>query len=602
MSNIALSAGVRQNLLSLQSTSQLLSNTQEKLATGKKVNSAQDNPTSFFTSQSLNNRANDLNSLLDSIGQAQQTLSTADQGITSLTSLVQSAKSLANQASQATKGTVTYSTIAGTQAIAADSTQVTSTATVAAAVTASTKSVQSSATLTAAGLANLAQGDTLTFQLGSGTVQTATFTTGSADATHFTSTASTLTSILTNDFGAAATATTPGGTGVKLTSNDVTSDITIGGTGVAHAQSGAPTDFAATAHTLGDALTITDAAGHSASFYSVASGASAANGTFSDAATLVSAINNAASNVHGLVTASGSSSLTLAAAGSVTVGGTLGNTDLGFAATATSGNFNSTLNSLSGSLSIQVGSNAAHTVTFGSGAGQVNTKAALTAAFSSFTDVTAGYNSSNNILLTPQTTDNVTIGGTPGTVTALGLSLGTTTPTATVVTPDSTRSNLQSQYNALLSQIDQLASDSSYNGINLLNGDNLKVTFNETGSSSLSIAGVKFNSSGLGLSAVSGTGFQDNHNIDTTVSSLNTALTSLRTQAAQFGSNLSTVQTRQDFTKDLVNTLQTGSSNLVLADTNQEGANLLALQTRQQLSITSLSLASQADQAILKIL
>ena len=79
-------------------------------------------------------------------------------------------------------------------------------------------------------------------------------------------------------------------------------------------------------------------------------------------------------------------------------------------------------------------------------------------------------------------------------------------------------------------------------------------------------------------------------------------MTTLRTQSAQFGSTLSTVQTRQDFTKNLVNVLQTGSDNLVLADTNQEGANLLALQTRQQLSITSLSLASQADQAILKIL
>jgi flagellin-like hook-associated protein FlgL len=187
-------------------------------------------------------------------------------------------------------------------------------------------------------------------------------------------------------------------------------------------------------------------------------------------------------------------------------------------------------------------------------------------------------------------------------VTALGLSTGVTTPTATVVTPNATRTNLQSQYNALLSQIDQLAGDASYNGINLLNGDNLKVTFNENGSSSLTIQGVKLNSTGLGLSAISGNGFQDNHNIDSTVSALNGALSSLRTQAAQFGSNLSTVQTRQDFTKNLINTLQIGSDNLVLADTNQEGANLLALQTRQQLSITSLSLASQADQAILKIL
>src|ERR671922_900853 len=112
-SNITLSAGVRQNLLSLQSTADLMSLTQNRLATGKKVNSALDNPGNFFTSQSLNNRASDLNSLLDSIGQAQQTLKTADQGISSLTKLVESAKSIAKQARQAPQpGAAGYSAIA----------------------------------------------------------------------------------------------------------------------------------------------------------------------------------------------------------------------------------------------------------------------------------------------------------------------------------------------------------------------------------------------------------------------------------------------------------------------------------------------------------
>ena len=101
MSDVVLSAGVRQNLLSLQSTADLMSLTQNRLATGKKVNSALDNPGNFFTSQSLNNRASDLNALLDSIGQAQKTIEAADQGITSLTKLVESAKSVAKQALQA---------------------------------------------------------------------------------------------------------------------------------------------------------------------------------------------------------------------------------------------------------------------------------------------------------------------------------------------------------------------------------------------------------------------------------------------------------------------------------------------------------------------
>src|ERR1700686_3891696 len=102
MSNITLSAGIRQNLLSLQDTPANLTTTQEHLSTGKKVNTAFDNPTSYFTSQSLNNRANDLSSLLDSIGQAQQTLDAANNGLTSLTSLLEQALSTAQQAQQTT--------------------------------------------------------------------------------------------------------------------------------------------------------------------------------------------------------------------------------------------------------------------------------------------------------------------------------------------------------------------------------------------------------------------------------------------------------------------------------------------------------------------
>ena len=134
-------------------------------------------------------------------------------------------------------------------------------------------------------------------------------------------------------------------------------------------------------------------------------------------------------------------------------------------------------------LTVQVGTNATHTLTFGTGADEIATKAQLTTTLSAFTDITGGFNGSNDLQLTPTSTNTVTIGGTPGTVTALGLSLGTTTPTATVVTANSTRSTLQSNFNALLTQIDQLAGDSSYNGVNLLDGDNLTVNFNENGTS-----------------------------------------------------------------------------------------------------------------------
>src|SRR5512140_3815970 len=104
MTGIVLSASVRQNLLSLQSTAELLSTTQNRLATGNKVNSALDNPTNFFTAQALNSRASDINNLLDGIGNGVQVLQAANTGITSLQKLVDTAKSIANQALQTTVG------------------------------------------------------------------------------------------------------------------------------------------------------------------------------------------------------------------------------------------------------------------------------------------------------------------------------------------------------------------------------------------------------------------------------------------------------------------------------------------------------------------
>ena len=111
MASIVLSASVRQNLLSLQSTADLLSTTQSRLATGKKVNSALDNPTNFFTAASLDSRASDINNLLDGIGNGVQVLQAANTGISSLQKLVDSAKSVANQALQTTVGYSTKSSV-----------------------------------------------------------------------------------------------------------------------------------------------------------------------------------------------------------------------------------------------------------------------------------------------------------------------------------------------------------------------------------------------------------------------------------------------------------------------------------------------------------
>jgi flagellin-like hook-associated protein FlgL len=375
MSNITLSAGIRQNLLSLQNTSAELTTTQEHLATGKKVNTAFDNPTSYFTSQSLTNRASDLSSLLDSIGQAQQTLDAANNGLTGLTSLLEQALSTAEQAQQTT-----------------------------------------------------------------------------------------------------------------------------------------PTAAAAT--------------------------------TGSVALTTVNAGGNLLINV-------GSNSYTV----SITASEALSSIEA-----------------------------------------QINAVSGLGASGA----VTASDDGSGHLVLTGNT--NTTAFTVSANAESLALGVTTSATANNAVAPVSaTRTTLQGNYNALLTQIDQLAGDSSYNGVNLLGGDNLQVNFNETGTSSLTISGVNFNSKGLGLSAISGTGFLDNNNITTSETAINAAITTVRAQTETFGTNSSTISTRQTFEQNMINTLQTGASNLVLADQNQESANLLTEQTQQQLEISALSIANQANQSVLKL-
>jgi flagellin len=163
-----------------------------------------------------------------------------------------------------------------------------------------------------------------------------------------------------------------------------------------------------------------------------------------------------------------------------------------------------------------------------------------------------------------------------------------------------TRASLSTQFDSILTQITQLAGDAGFNGTNLLNTDSLTVTLNETATSSVTIAGVTDTAAGLSISNAAGN-WANSANITAASTDLTAALTTLRSQSQTLSSSLSTVQIRQDFTKAMINTLQAGSDALTLADTNQEGANLLALQTRQQLSTTALSFAAQADQNVLRL-
>jgi flagellin len=373
MSDITLSSGIRQNLLSLQQTSANLTTTQEQLATGKKVNSAADNPSSYFTSQNLTNSANSLSSLLDQIGQGQQTINAATDGLTGISSLLQQALATVQQAQQASPTT-------------------------AAAVTGSVA------------LTTVNAGGNLVLNVG---------------ASSYT---------------------------VSITASESVSAI--------EAQINGTTGLGSTG-----ALTASD---------------------------------------------DGSGHLIL------------------------------TANSPSSSITVTSGAEA----------------------------------------------------------TALGLA---STP---VYGQSATRSTLQTNYNGLLTQINQLAGDATYNGVNLLNGDNLTIDFNQSASSSLTIQGVTFNSSGLSLSAISGTGgasFQNDSTLSSTVTALNNAIGTVQSQTETFGTNSGVIGTRQTFTTNLINTLQTGAANLVAVDQNQASADLLTEQTQQQLEISALSIANQANQSVLKL-
>ena len=380
MSDISLTASMRTNLLSLQNTQSLMDQTQERLSTGKKVNSAIDNPSSYYTAQSLTNRASDLDSLLDSMGQGIQTIQAANEGIEAITSFVQQAKAVANTA----RDTPATASLAGE----------------------------------------------------------ADFTAGNGEVT------------------------------VKI--GDETFKVT----------------FASTSE--------------------------------NSATAAATKLNDAGKGI----TAEG---------GTTKLGDALINANLTFAA---NGN----------KLTLKVADPAKETA-----------KVAVSVS----SDITG-----------------VSMSGT--------------------MDPDARKTSI-SQFNDILTQIDQLANDASYKGVNLLKEDKLKVVFNEDRSSYLEIEGRDASSTGLKLASVSAADWETNTGVEATITSVENAINELRDMATEFGNNYSIVQTRQDFTENLINVLEEGADDLTLADMNEESANMLALQTRQQLGINSLSLASQAAQTVLQL-
>jgi flagellin len=511
MSGIVLSASVRQNLLSLQSTAALLATTQNDLATGNKVNSALDNPTEYFTAQSLNNRASDISNLLDGIGNGVQVLQAANTGITSLQSLIANAQSIANQVLQSPTGYDTKSNVSSNTITGASATNL---------LNASSSNVVGSVVKT----------DTS----GGGTpITTATTLSGSASAS-------------SNDLASSfATSDT-------LVVNGVTFTFTTGTT--------------STGTSIGIGDTVSDLLATIASATGVTGSVSGGAITFTPTSAGLTLSGTALTKLGLSQQGDGLAGQTL------TIGATGGGT--------------------------------ATTLTFGLGTNQISTLNQLNTALAANNLQATITNGQINIVTTNDAASS-TIGTLSGSATSTGGAFYQQTAAAPVADPNSqaTRASLVAQYNNVLSQINTTAQDASFNGINLLNGDTLKLTFNETGRSTLSITGVVFNSTGLGLSTlVSGTDFLDNSSANKAITALNTASTSLRSEASTLGSNLSIVQIRQDFNKNLINVLQTGSSNLTLADTNEEAANSQALSTRQSIAVSALALANQAQASVLQLL
>ena len=490
--NIVLSASIRSSLLTLQNTSDLQSRVQERLATGRKVNSAIDNPTNFFTAAGLSRRANDLGGLLDAMANGVKTLEAADSGMKSITKVVETMRAYVQQARQdkSFKG-VSY-------------------------------------TMTPAASGNLS-------------------------------------------FSGGAVGTSPISVAIPAPTGVVAATLT--GTGAGATLGGAPA-----------AITI-QAAGLNGGV-AVSVGTLAAADTIAQAATKINAALDAATGGDGGVSVDGSSG------------------QLVF--TSSSGN-NITLAGDNATL-VSAGFAAANRVSANGNVGQASIDTLVTTinGTSGLTDKIRASNDGGKLRIENLSTESLSVVG----ATATAVTGGTGSGNTTTVGGNDVRKNLIGQFNELRRQLDKIAGDANFNGINLLKADKLKITFNEDGTSNITVQakdtagtvrGISTDANSLNIGAADATEFSDDNALDTRLDKLNDSLTTLQTQSSSFGASLATVQIRQEFTKSMIGTLQGGADNLTLADSNEEGANLLALNTRQQLAQTALSLASQASQAVLRL-
>lgn len=555
--SVVLAAALRNNLLSLQNTQSLIDKTQLRLSTGLKVNSALDDPQNFFAARALNNRASDLTRLLDGIGQSIKTIETADKGITGLTKLVEQAQSVVNSARD----------------------ELASSGGVARAVS----NVDLSTTLITT-LGGVAAGDTFTVS----TVSDANTQISETITIQANDTVYNVAARIRDQF-------------ADNRSGEVTAYVTDEGFLTIESKGGR--SFRITDSNVGAATEITNAGwtalGLDQYFEIESTGATSRSGATIVAGNKVESISLYESG------------------GNIAEGGDL------LTGTYLDEDGNTVLGNLAATDQLQI------IVTTTTGATTASYTLAAGSTFQAFVDdinqdatvnqnVELGFDSDTGKLSITSLSDTVqniqfTVVKTVAAAATVDIGLGDPSGKLDPINPtgagtferviffnSSTQAldSLADDYNTILDQIDQLVIDANYRGTNLLNGDQLTTYFNEDNSNSLTTTGVDFTANGLNLTTAS---FRSTSSIELNASQARSALEDVRSFGATLANNLAVIQIRQDFTKETVNTLKAGAEELTVADQNEEGANLLALQTRQALGVTALSLASQSQQSVLRL-
>ena len=554
-SDVVLTSALRNNLLSLQNTQRLIDDTQLKLATGLKVNSALDSPQNFFTAQSLNNRASDLGRLLDGIGQSIRTIETADNGVTALTNLVEQAQSVVQSARDELASSEGEARLVGNVDLSSSA----------------TGDLVADTSITAGDVLRITTTDS------SGNQISEDIAIAAGDSAF--SLAANITNAFADNEGGEITANitdegflsieSADGQSFRLTTTaanelDATDLAALGIDDFfeAEARSTGATNLQSTTVVAGNTVT-------SISLFE-------ASGDVAEAGDTIGA---------GFIDSDGNEILSAFAAGQFQVTVDNNGTAVSSTAVTQAGTFQDFVDSINEDSNL----NQLISANFDSATGQLS--------------ITSLSDDVGNIqfLATAEAGDivNLGFGDTSGNLDRIVNTGGTVDDT--VIRFNSSTASLDalaSDYNNLRSQIDDLVGDAQYRGVNLLNGDDLTTFFNEDNTSSLTTSGATFTADGLGITEAS---FRGSTQINLSATQAREALASVRSFGSTLANNLSIIQTRRDFTEQTINTLTAGADDLTVADQNEEGANLLALQTRQSLGVTSLSLASQSQQAVLQL-